>query len=122
MSTVFVILPIASADNTISDDFHSDSGLWTYYGAAYRDTTNHYVVLTQDTESQWGAIWLNQAIQSDFLLSFSFAMGGGSGADGLAVEFYAQNNYNANGVNPAGGNLGFSGLGYKLRKFSFLFV
>lgn len=89
--------------SSLSDNFSADSGLWTYVGSAYRNATGANVILTQPVDFTAGAIWLNDPVIADFTASFSYLAGGGSGADGIVMMFYKQENYTlANG-----GGLGF---------------
>ncbi len=88
----------------VNDDFSSDSGKWTYYGDAYRDTSDGNVVLTKAKNGQVGVIWLKQEIKSDMTVEFDYYAGGGSGgADGFVMMFYKDKSYTPKG----GGTLGF---------------
>lgn len=107
LSALFGIPCIAGVD--ISDDFSSDSGLWTSYGSAYRDTTNGYLVLTKNVNNTVGQYWLKQDINGPFIAEFKYKSGGGTGADGLVFMFYKNKDYTPPGE---GGSLGFSGRGY----------
>lgn len=98
--------PVAAAENTIvSDDFGADSGRWTYVGAAYRDSVNGYIVLTDTALYAVGQIWLDTAWTQPFKASFRYWTGGGSlSADGLVFMFYKQSGYEPD----TGRSLGFS--------------
>ncbi len=87
----------------VNDDFSSDSGKWVYYGSAYRDRSNGYVVLTKPQNGEVGVIWLNQEITSDMTVEFDYYAGGGTGADGFVMMFYKDRSYTPGG----GGSLGF---------------
>ncbi len=89
---------------SVEDDFSSDTGLWEYYGSAYRDTSSGYVVLTENLNNQVGVIWLKQNITTPFTAEFRYYSGGGSGADGLVFMFYRSRDYTPGG----GGYLGFT--------------
>lgn len=89
---------------TTTDDFGSDSGLWTYSGSAAWDNVNGYAVLTSNNSGQAGNIWFNKDILSSFIVEFRYKAGGGSGADGLTFMFYKNKNYNPG----SGGALGFN--------------
>jgi hypothetical protein len=84
-----------------SDDFSTNSGLWQYLGAAYRDQTTQSLFLTSDSYSQGGAIFFNNPVQSSFTANFRYKVSGG---DGLTMFFYKQK-YTTIG---SGGSLGFT--------------
>jgi len=86
------------------DDFSTDTGLWTYWGSAYRDVDSEYVVLTQNVNARAGILWLNAEFTNAFSIHFSYRAGGGSGADGLAFMFYKTKDYTP----AAGGYLAFA--------------
>ena len=87
------------------DDFNADSKSWQYLGHAYRDTTNQYLVLTENVDSQGGAVFLNVPVQSPFTASFRYRAGGGIlNGDGFCMFFYKQK-FDLIGT---GGSLGFS--------------
>jgi uncharacterized membrane protein len=77
---------------------------WSYYGSAYLDIQNDYMVLTPNKTYQVGNIWLNQDIFSPFSIEFGYKAGGGTGADGLILMFYKNKNYEPG----SGGRLGFN--------------
>lgn len=88
----------------VSDDFSTDSGLWTYKGMAYRDAANGYVVLTSPVYWTMGQLWLNTPVDRPFVAKFRYRAGGGTGADGFVLMFYKQTGY----VPDVGGSLGFT--------------
>jgi hypothetical protein len=98
---------IVSASTYYSDDFSADSGLWDYVGTAYRDSTNHNLVITESTYNAAGAVFFKTPITSNFVANFSYLVGRGSGADGFTLFFYKQY-YTDVGY---GGNLGFNKVG-----------
>lgn len=106
LGVLFLTLPIIGghAFGAVSDNFSTDSVIWTYKGMAYRDTVNEYVILTNSANWQWGQIWLNESIKEPFIVKFLYLAGGGSGADGLVFMFYKKSNY----VPDYGGSIGFS--------------
>ncbi|MHC4536711.1 MAG: LamG domain-containing protein, partial [Planctomycetota bacterium] len=89
--SITIPLPPPESPKIFDDDFSSDSGIWTYVevaiddfgerypGSAYRDITNDYLVLTENSNSQCGVVWLNQDIFSPFTLEFKYLAGGSSG-------------------------------------------
>ncbi len=87
------------------DDFSAESASWQYLGHAYRDTTNQYMVLTENVDSQGGAAFLNVPVQGPFTASFRYRAGGGIlNGDGFCMFFYKQK-FDLIGT---GGSLGFS--------------
>ncbi|MBN2014422.1 MAG: DUF2341 domain-containing protein [Candidatus Altiarchaeota archaeon] len=90
-----------------SDNFSSDSGMWTYVGSAYRDATNEYVVLTTNGGGQVGVVWLKENISSNFSVDFRYLITycGFYRGDGMVFMFYKDRNY----VPGSGGALGFIG-------------
>ena len=88
----------------LHDDFSSDSQLWDYVGAAYRDTSNAYVVLTENTNWQYGIIWLKNEITPPFTAKFKYWAGSRTGADGIVMMFCKNKNYDYG----YGGALGFN--------------
>lgn len=94
----------ASSILEFSDDFTIDSGMWEYLGSAYRDSTNHYIVLTEPVNNIAGVAFFNETSTSHFTANFSYKVGGGSGADGFVFFFYKQE-YSSIGI---GGGLGFN--------------
>jgi Concanavalin A-like lectin/glucanases superfamily/Bacterial lectin/PKD domain/Carboxypeptidase regulatory-like domain len=78
---------------TISDDFSTDSGYWSYGREAYRDVNNGYVVLTEPVGGQVGTLWLKTRFNQSFTVDFRYFMGGGSGADGMTIMFYKDRDY-----------------------------
>ena len=98
---------------TFNDDFSKDSGMWSYFGNAHRLSANQSIVLTDLGGDEAGAILFSPEVTGSFTLNFSYLMGGGSGADGLAVLFYHdQSPYVTGSGIVAGGGLGFTGKGY----------
>lgn len=89
---------------SVSDDFSTDTGLWSYRGTAYRDASNGYVVLTNPIDWSVGQAWLNMPVDRPFAVKFRFQSGGGSGADGLVFMFYKESDYTPD----LGGSLGFT--------------
>ncbi len=89
---------ILAAGNTFApfqDDFAADSGLWTYYGNAAR--VGGYCSLTTNAGSLVGQILYNEPIHTPFIATFDFYAGGGTGADGMAFNFFKE------AYTPAGG-------------------
>ena len=86
-----VTLPVSAEtpETEYIDDFSTDTGLWTYWGDAYRDAGSEYVVLTEDENSQAGILWLDDEFTNPFTIDFKYRAGGGdgSGSDGMAVMF-----------------------------------
>jgi len=107
LTMLLTTIGAAGAENTFSDDFSTDTGMWTYVGNAYRDKINEYVVLTQNINGPAGVIWLNKSISSPFTVEFKYKAGGGTGADGLVFMFYKKKDYTPDG----GGRLGFTDSG-----------
>ena len=92
-----------------SDNFSTDSGLWTYLGSAYRDPTNQYLVLTNTSYYQVGAAFFNYPISGSFTANFSYLVGGGShSGDGFTMFFYKQQYSTVDNGADDGGSLGFS--------------
>ena len=88
--TIQIVKAQQQTPTSFSDDFSTDSGAWTYIGSAYRDATNHYIVLTDANPSEGGVAFLNYAVSGSFTANFSYLAGGGSGADGFTMFFYKQ--------------------------------
>jgi hypothetical protein len=94
-----------SSTSSFSDDFSADSKSWQYLGHSYRDTTNQYLVLTENVDGQGGAVFLNVPVQGPFTASFRYKAGGGIlNGDGFCMFFYKQK-FDLIGT---GGSLGFS--------------
>ena len=90
---------------SISDNFSTDSGLWTYLGSAYRDPTNDYLVLTNSGNDQAGVAFFNYAVSGSFTANFSYLVGEGSySGDGFTMFFYKQ----PYSTFSNGGDLGFN--------------
>ncbi len=102
------VRPVSAQQPSIpsfSDDFSADSKSWQYLGHSYRDTTNQYMVLTENVEGQGGAAFMNVPVQGPFTASFRYKAGGGIlNGDGFCVFFYKQK-FDLIGT---GGSLGFS--------------
>ena len=101
------IQPVKAQQTTqsISDNFSTDSGLWTYLGTAYRDPTNDYLVLTNSGYSQAGVAFFNYPISGSFVANFSYLVIGGSyPGDGFTMFFYKQQYSTLD----SGGSLAFS--------------
>ncbi|MCW4007040.1 MAG: hypothetical protein NWF04_10705 [Candidatus Bathyarchaeota archaeon] len=79
-----------SIDTTYTDDFSTDSSLWTIYGSAYRDDGNETLVLTEPLGDQGGAAFFKLPFTNSFTANFSYKVGGGSGGDGFTMFFYKQ--------------------------------
>lgn len=90
-----------------SDNFNTDSGLWTYVGNAYWDAVNKYVVLTQPLNGQAGILWLKPEITAPFEVQFRYKTGGGTGADGIVFMFYKTKQYVPPPSTSQGGLLAF---------------
>lgn len=65
------------SSGSFSDDFSTNTGSWQYFGCAYRDSTNQYIVLTPSSNQQAGVAFFNAPIQGSFTASFRFKAGGG---------------------------------------------
>ena len=89
---------------SISDNFSTDSGLWTYLGSAYRDPTNDYLALTNSGNDQAGVAFFNYAVSGSFTVNFSYLVGEGNSGDGFTMFFYKQ----PYSTFSNGGDLGFN--------------
>ncbi len=89
---------------SISDNFSTDSGLWTYLGSAYRDPTNQDLVLTNSGYDQAGVAFFNYAVSGSFTANFSYLAGGDYSGDGFTMFFYKQ----PYSTFSNGGDLGFN--------------
>jgi parallel beta-helix repeat protein len=74
--------------HTFTDDFSTDTGMWTYYGSA--TLTGGYCSLTGTTDYQVGQILYNAEINTPFVAEFDYLAGGGDGADGMAMNFFKE--------------------------------
>lgn len=100
LSVLLVVVMMASIiplDYTtlkvFAGSLNTNQSNWTAKGSAYYDSNNGYYVLTPDSYWTNGSIWLNEQVESDFVLSLDYYSGSrASGADGLAVIFYNKNN------------------------------
>lgn len=102
-----MLIMLVSSASAISDNFSTDSGIWSYEGSAQRDASNESVILTNASSlSNWGQIWLNDLRQDPFIVRFRYRAGGGTGADGLVFMFYKNSDYSTEP--DYGGSLGFS--------------
>jgi hypothetical protein len=89
--TIQIVKAQQQIPQSISDNFSTDSGLWTYLGTAYRDPTNDYLVLTNSGYDQAGVAFFNYAISGSFTANFSYLVGGRSfSGDGFTMFFYKQ--------------------------------
>jgi hypothetical protein len=88
--------------NDFLDDFSTDTGQWTYLGAASR--TNGYMQVCP-IGGGWGQGRFSQAIDTPFICDFDWRIGDGNGADGLVMMFYKDMAYSPG----AGGSIGFDG-------------
>lgn len=103
---------------SVSDTFQTDSGLWEYYGSAYRD--NGSVVLTKNISSQLGQLWLKQPLTIPMHVSFEYKIGGGKGPLGQGDGFVFMFNKEKVSKPKGGGYLGFEpGKGYGVELDSF---
>jgi YVTN family beta-propeller protein len=87
-----------------SDDFSTDSGLWTYLGNAYREILDNTLVLNKGEWYQRGIVFFNHPISSSFTVSFSYLIGegyAGLSGDALIMFFYTPNNSTLLGAGPA---------------------
>ena len=101
-----IILPMNACAETYTDDFNTDSGMWSYVSNAHLDSVNHCVILTENAGQQAGIAWLNPNITTDFDAEFSYKVGpntGYGGGDGFVFMFYKQKGYTP----ASGGYLGF---------------
>jgi hypothetical protein len=101
----------AEEPTSFSDNFSTDSGVWQYFGSAYRDQANQQLVLTTSSNDQTGVALFKSPIRGSFVANFSYKAVG----DGFVLFFYKQKypstiaweeSYGDNGV--AGGRLGFN--------------
>lgn len=100
--------PVASSGGAnVSDDFSSDSGVWSRDGSARLDGGN--MLLTPSEGSKVGRILLNRDVTGPFVAEFDYRMAnpGNGGADGMVFMFYKDKNYAPSG----GGGLGFNASG-----------
>ena len=104
MKTLFfymmlLIIAFALSMNThaeiFSDDFNTNTGMWSSVSNAHIDYTNGYAILTDNVGKQAGIVWLNKDIQSDFTVEFKFKSGPNtaSGGDGFVFMFYKKKDY-----------------------------
>jgi len=87
-----------------SDDFCTDTGLWTYLGNAYREILDNTLVLNKGEWYQRGIVFFNHPISSSFTVSFSYLIGegyAGLSGDALIMFFYTPNNSTLLGAGPA---------------------
>jgi YVTN family beta-propeller protein len=87
-----------------SDDFSTDTGLWTYLGNAYREILDNTLVLNKGEWHQRGIVFFNHPISSSFTVSFSYLIGegyAGLSGDALIMFFYTPNNSTLLGSGPA---------------------
>jgi hypothetical protein len=70
-------VPVQGVDQqyvTFSDDFSSDSGLWTYWGTAFRNDSGGNLVLTY-AQAQAGVVWFKYMFEGNFTVSFRYQTG-----------------------------------------------
>ena len=74
---------------TVSDDFGTNSGLWTYTGSAVYDPAG-YARMTVAVDNQIGQAWFVDDLTKPFTAEFSYFSGLGTpqGGDGLVFMFY----------------------------------
>ena len=74
---------------TVSDDFSTDSGLWTYTGSAVYDPAG-YARMTVAVDNQIGQAWYTDDLTKPFTAEFDYFTGLGTpqGGDGLVFMFY----------------------------------
>jgi len=74
---------------TESDDFSTDSGLWTYTGSAAYDPAG-YARMTVAVDNQIGQAWFVDDLTKPFTAEFRYFTGLGTpqGGDGLVFMFY----------------------------------
>ncbi len=107
-----IIQPVKAqnASASFSDDFSSDSSAWQYFGSAFRDTTNQYLVLTPSGNQQAGVAFFNSPIQGSFTANFRYKAGGGNWqGDGFTMFFYKQK-YSTVDSADSGSRLGFNSI------------
>ena len=103
-----IIQPPQQFPGAFSDDFSKDTGAWQYFGSAYRDTTNKYLVLTPSGYEQAGVAFFNTPINGAFTANFRFKAGGGNcQGDGFTMFFYKQK-YSTADSSYSGSRLGFN--------------
>ena len=91
-------------NESYSDDFSIDSGLWTYLGNAYREEIDQTLVLNKGEWFQRGIVFFKHPISSSFTVSFSYLIGegyAGLSGDALIMFFYTPNNSTLLGSGPA---------------------
>ena len=100
-----MILSMNACAELFTENFNSDSGMWSYVSNSHPDYANGYAVLTENLGEQAGIAWLNKDITSDFTAEFSYKTGPntGGGGDGFVFMFYKQKGY----APKAAGWLGF---------------
>ncbi len=86
------------------DDFSNGTGMWVFWGCAYRDAENGWLVLTEPDERVVGGTWLGPPVDGPFTARFRYRAGGGGGADGFVFMFFKTQEYEPGG----GGNMGFN--------------
>jgi hypothetical protein len=86
----------------------TQSANWTNNGSANYDTGDSAALLTDTNNGEAGTWVYNHAIYvDDVVVQFDFYVGGGNGADGLAMMFETNG---ANALGTLGGGLGVAGL------------
>lgn len=114
-------VPVQGESVTFSDDFSSDTGLWKYWGTAYREVIYYapptdfegYVVLTCD-QAQAGAVWFKHMFRGNFTVSFKYKITDGNSTTdsfGMVVMFLKERYYakwDTKWGRPVGGYMGFS--------------
>jgi hypothetical protein len=88
----------------VQEDFsESPDSNWILSDAAYWNSDEENIVLTEPGSQLVGVIWLKDEINSPFTADFRYKAGGGSGADGFVFMFFKDWDYKP-GI---GGFLGF---------------
>ncbi len=94
-------MPMLSMTKGIAADVNEvKSKDWTFYGAAYFDSSSDSYILTPDSPWKEGIMWLNEQIYSDFTLSLDYYSGIKGGADGLSVIFFNDSRFQKLDISP----------------------
>lgn len=85
--------PQAAVSRWVTDDFSTNTGLWTYVENAYWDSVNRYAVITKPLLNQGGFLWYKSPVKPPFVIEFRYTAGGGTGAEGLVFLFNKMRGY-----------------------------
>ena len=104
---VFDIDIIIEGQPVVDEDFNSGfpAADFTLYQDAIYNSSEGNIYLTGITNDEVGALFYNDLIHTEYIrITFDFEIGGGSGADGMALVFL-----DSVALGAAGGDLGFYG-------------